>query len=1099
MRLVRQVSLYFREGNSDKVYEVDLCSTGNDKYVVNFRYGRRGTALKEGTKTPEPVSLYKAEEIYQALEAEKRSKGYQSLTDSPAQHTSIPATPPKTPLNLDQLPPGAKKAILQRLQAAVEKKVDTRFPWKTSRVIWAAGILKMEEAVDSIYFLAAKGDMMQQYAAIWALGRCGARQAIPLFATSLKSGTQSLQRIAAAALLKVTDGKEKERQIQFQLHSLAEPFQAAIKNNDLSAITALLQERVLSQENPHYNFLEDLYLLSHEYAWLKSPLKEVLLAIPLRPNYFKHVRHIFKLAEFFDDFETLALLAHRFEKEEEQFSISSRDHEEHKKELSKRNSSLAYSNRTRAYFIRRVLRSLDKYGNYEDVNYVKLATSLLLWYNKDTDYKPPYSTYDYVWVKGNYERVEKKFPANANAVYLNQVLFGKSPTYRLHANNTWMTVDPEAVKTQSANKKSAAPGQSPWLFGEGFVQKLVNFFTGKKSGPAPQQTSLPTNAEENINRPQEQVTADDDAPFISLWNQLPQAYVELLMHGRMDEIHQFAMANLQKHPGYDQIKEDLDAAAIEQLLLSAFSIPAEFAFTLALERYQPSNPDVDLVKAMLYGKLQKAQSKAMEWVEGNRDVFLHNPSFVSAILLCPNANCRNWITQLISGITYTPAQSTDIVNRTLMHVLSFGDNSPGTNETIQHAGSSLAQHFSNALRSVPLQVVEHLLHSKTAGAQVLGVDILLLQKENINVDELSNETFYALIDSPYAPLRVKGMELMNTLTTAELLKRQELVMHCCTIMHRDVRNGVRPIIKRMAAHQPDFGVHAAEWLLPLLLRKEGSEGLHEDVAAILKEELIDYIKGVNKELALRLLYSDFVPTQKFGIAILEKHIDAKDLTIRQIIALGNHETLSVREWTWRYFENNISRIKYEREDAIRLLDVSWNDSREFAKGFFKKHFEEGDWTPEVLVGLADSVRPDIEAYGRELITRFFRDEQGEEYLIKLSQHPSEKMQLFATNYLERFAAGDVAKLQSLEFYFRSVLTRVNKARVAKNRIFRFLNEEGRKSDAAARFVAAIVSEISATVSIEDKAKCIEILLALQTLYDVQSPVKKKAVEERISS
>jgi hypothetical protein len=282
-----------------------------------------------------------------------------------------------------------------------------------------------------------------------------------------------------------------------------------------------------------------------------------------------------------------------------------------------------------------------------------------------------------------------------------------------------------------------------------------------------------------------------------------------------------------------------------------------------------------------------------------------------------------------------------------------------------------------------------------------------------------------------------------------------------------------------------------------LLRKESSEGIHQDVAAILQGELIDYMKGVNKELALRLLYSDFVPTQQFGIASLEKYIDAKHLTIRQIIALGNHETKSVREWTWHYFESNVARIKFEREDAVRLLDASWNDTREFAKGFFKKHFEEGDWTPEVLVGLADSIRPDIEAYGRELITRFFRDEQGEEYLIKLSQHPSEKMQLFATAYLERFAADDVAKLQSLEFYFRSVLTRVNKARVAKNRIFRFLGVEGRKSDSAAQFVAGLISQVSATVSIEDKAKCIEILLALQSLYGVQTPLKRKEVKERI--
>ena len=106
------------------------------------------------------------------------------------------------------------------------------------------------------------------------------------------------------------------------------------------------------------------------------------------------------------------------------------------------------------------------------------------------------------------------------------------------------------------------------------------------------------------------------------------------------------------------------------------------------------------------------------------------------------------------------------------------------------------------------------------------------------------------------------------------------------------------------------------------------------------------------------------------------------------------------------------------------------------------------------------------------------------------------MQLFATNYLERFAADDVEKIQSLEFYFRSVLTRVNKSRIAKNRIYHILLTEGRKSEAAAKTVSSILSEISAIAAIGDKAKCVEILLQLRSLYEVQTPLKVKEIETR---
>jgi hypothetical protein len=64
MELVQRTTLYFREGNSDKVYEVDLCRVSNDGYLVNFRYGRRGASLKEGTKTAQPVTLTQARAFF---------------------------------------------------------------------------------------------------------------------------------------------------------------------------------------------------------------------------------------------------------------------------------------------------------------------------------------------------------------------------------------------------------------------------------------------------------------------------------------------------------------------------------------------------------------------------------------------------------------------------------------------------------------------------------------------------------------------------------------------------------------------------------------------------------------------------------------------------------------------------------------------------------------------------------------------------------------------------------------------------------------------------------------------------------------------------
>lgn len=73
---MKAISLFYKEGASDKIYDVQLQEQGSG-FVVNFQYGRRGNAFQSGTKTPKPVSEEEAEKIYNKLVKEKMGKGYQ--------------------------------------------------------------------------------------------------------------------------------------------------------------------------------------------------------------------------------------------------------------------------------------------------------------------------------------------------------------------------------------------------------------------------------------------------------------------------------------------------------------------------------------------------------------------------------------------------------------------------------------------------------------------------------------------------------------------------------------------------------------------------------------------------------------------------------------------------------------------------------------------------------------------------------------------------------------------------------------------------------------------------------------------------------------
>src|SRR5690606_34685608 len=93
VRVIEQARLWFREGTSDKVYEVDLVEVAPGQHVVNFRYGRRGGALKDGTKTPLPLPLDKARGVFQKLVDEKLAGGYRSgpVTAAPPAAASPPS------------------------------------------------------------------------------------------------------------------------------------------------------------------------------------------------------------------------------------------------------------------------------------------------------------------------------------------------------------------------------------------------------------------------------------------------------------------------------------------------------------------------------------------------------------------------------------------------------------------------------------------------------------------------------------------------------------------------------------------------------------------------------------------------------------------------------------------------------------------------------------------------------------------------------------------------------------------------------------------------------------------------------------------------
>lgn len=115
----RAASLYYRNGSSDKEYHVRL-EARDAGFVVNYAYGRRGSALSTGTKTNTPVDYAAASRIFDKLVNDKQAKGIPRAwmarpTNTPTRQVKSPAschscsTLPMKPMLHDSstIPPGA--------------------------------------------------------------------------------------------------------------------------------------------------------------------------------------------------------------------------------------------------------------------------------------------------------------------------------------------------------------------------------------------------------------------------------------------------------------------------------------------------------------------------------------------------------------------------------------------------------------------------------------------------------------------------------------------------------------------------------------------------------------------------------------------------------------------------------------------------------------------------------------------------------------------------------------------------------------------------------------------------------------------------------
>jgi hypothetical protein len=284
----------------------------------------------------------------------------------------------------------------------------------------------------------------------------------------------------------------------------------------------------------------------------------------------------------------------------------------------------------------------------------------------------------------------------------------------------------------------------------------------------------------------------------------------------------------------------------------------------------------------------------------------------------------------------------------------------------------------------------------------------------------------------------------------------------------DIRHAARPLIARVVAAHPEAGPAIAAGLIEALIRRRLAEDVPSDVLRIVRDDLRATHPTIDRDTILRLLGSGSPHAQELGGRLLATNLGPRDLTIDEIIPLASHEILSVRARPRGPCTSATSSACWPscRPRSASSTPGGRTRGSGASRSSAARPSRAPTLTAEVLVGVIDSVRPDVMAFGRELLSRHFDDADGPTLLARLAEHPTSAVQLFTTNYLERFATGRPDRLPALVPYFASVLSRVNHGRIAKQRVLAFLAAEGSRDDRAAAVVMPLLFRLAATVSVE---------------------------------
>lgn len=568
--------------------------------------------------------------------------------------------------------------------------------------------------------------------------------------------------------------------------------------------------------------------------------------------------------------------------------------------------------------------------------------------------------------------------------------------------------------------------------------------------------------------------------FPEIWDRHPEALLMLMQQSRCEGVHGFAARALADN---ETFCASLGLEPLRELLGSAYEATARFAFTVARQRFEPDAPDNEWLMALALARLPEARDYAMTCIGRDSARYAADPVLVRTILCAPDPAVRRhgWI--LCQAALRLPGVPEEIVLQLLDWLVHFDDSDDIVPAIVFDLFQALDNPLHEAAAQAPYNVLLELAAHRLPAVRELACRWLLLHA--MAPSGLPAATLTALLRDDDTAVRAMAVRLFAALPEHVLKDQLDLIGAFATSPDAGVRAAIDDVVRRLAADAASVGALVPA-LLDSLFRSETADGVHDDVLRWLTGPLSAAPVLADPDLLRRLLAAQGKGAQRLG-ALLVGQFTPAQFAVRDWATFGRNQNAAVRRWAYAAFTAHPDDARADMEAALRLFDSRFDDTREFATQFFSTACGAADWTPLLLVNLCDHADPAAQRFGRAMITQHFDIADITEFMFKLSQHPSANMQLFVSNWLESACGGDADKLRRLEPYFLTVLSQVNRGRVIKGRVQRFLREQAMLSEEIGAVVARLFARQVVTVAIADKAQYIEGLRAIQQRYPALPP------------